>query len=107
MKMGVIFGTTGSGIEVANPLSENWNFRIHSTGGDLDKNFTHSDIQYDAGLKLTNIGALVDWHPGGSIFRVTGGNFFTKKTYTVSIVFRNKKKQSWFQFKFIHFSKIF
>ena len=82
--MGVIFGTTGSGIEVANPLSENWNFRIHSTGGDLDKNFTHSDIQYDAGLKLTNIGALVDWHPGGSIFRVTGGGFYTKNKFNVT-----------------------
>jgi len=84
VKMGVIFGTTGFGIEVANPLSENWNFRFHGTGGDLDKSFIHSDIQYDADLKLTNIGALVDWHPGGSLFRVTGGGFYTKNKFNVT-----------------------
>ena len=84
LKMGVIAGTTGFGIEVANPLSENWNFRFHGTGGDLDKSFIHSDIQYDADLKLTNIGALVDWYAGGSIFRVTGGNFYTKKKFNVT-----------------------
>ena len=84
VKMGVIVGTTGFGIEVANPLSENWNFRFHGTGGDLDKSFIHSDIQYDADLKLTNIGALVDWYAGGSVFRVTGGVFYTKNKFNVT-----------------------
>ena len=84
VKMGVIAGTTGFGIEVAKPLSENWNFRFHGTGGDLDKSFIKSDIQYDADLKLTNIGALVDWYAGGSIFRVTGGGFYTKNKFNVT-----------------------
>jgi len=84
VKMGVIVGTTGFGTEVAKPLSKNWNFRFHGTGGDLDKSFIKSDIQYDADLKLTNIGALVDWHPGGSLFRVTGGGFYTKNKFNVT-----------------------
>ena len=84
VKMGVIVGTTGFGIEVAKPLSENWNFRFHGTGGNLDKSFIKSDIQYDADLKLTNIGALVDWYAGGSIFRVTGGGFYTKNKFNVT-----------------------
>ena len=89
----MIAGTTGFGIEVASPLSKNWNFRLHATGGNFDKVISiihpHAgsfpvDIQYDADLKMTNIGALLDWYPFGSIFRVTGGNFFTKKTYNIS-----------------------
>jgi hypothetical protein len=91
--LGVIAGTTGFGIEVASPLSKNWNFRLHATGGNFDKVISiihpHAgsfpvDIQYDADLELTNIGALVDWYPGGSIFRVTAGNFYTKRKFNVT-----------------------
>ena len=91
--MGVIAGTTGFGIEVASPLSKNWNFRLHATGGNFDKVISiihpHAgsfpvDIQYDADLELINIGALVDWYPGGSIFRVTAGNFYTKRKFNVT-----------------------
>ena len=89
----MIAGTTGFGIEVASPLSKNWNFRLHATGGNFDKVISiihpHAgsfpvDIQYDADLELTNIGALVDWYPGGSIFRVTGGGFYTKNKFNVT-----------------------
>ena len=89
----MIAGTTGFGIEVASPLSKNWNFRLHATGGNFDKVISiihpHAgsfpvDIQYDADLELTNIGALVDWYPGGSIFRVTAGNFYTKRKFNVT-----------------------
>jgi hypothetical protein len=95
--MGVIAGTTGFGIEVASPLSKNWNFRLHVTGGNFDKAISiihpHAgsfpvDIQYDADLELINIGALVDWYPGGSIFRVTAGNFYTKRKFNVTALLK-------------------
>jgi len=91
--LGVIAGTTGFGIEVASPLIKNWNFRLHATGGNFDKVISiihpHAgsfpvDIQYDADLELTNIGALVDWYPVGSIFRFTAGNFYTKRKFNVT-----------------------
>ena len=91
--LGVIAGTTGFGIEVASPLIKNWNFRLHATGGNIDKVISiihpHAgsfpvDIQYDADLELTNIGALVDWYPVGSIFRFTAGNFYTKRKFNVT-----------------------
>ena len=93
VKIGAIASTTGFGIEGASPLSKNWNFRLHATGGNFDKVISiihpHAgsfpvDIQYDADLELINIGALVDWYPGGSIFRVTAGNFYTKKKFNVT-----------------------
>ena len=93
VKIGAIASTTGFGIEMTSPLSKNWDFRLHVTDGNFDKVISiihpHAgsfpvDIQYDADLKMTNIGALLDWYPFGSIFRVTGGNFFTKKTYNIS-----------------------
>ena len=93
VKIGAIASTTGFGIEMASPLSKNWDFRSYVTDGNFDKVISiihpHAgsfpvDIQYDADLKMTNIGALLDWYPFGSIFRVTGGNFFTKKTYNIS-----------------------
>ena len=89
----MIAGTTGFGIEVASPLSKNWNFRLHATGGNFDKVISiihpHAgsfpvDIQYDADLEMINIGALVDWYPVGSIFRVTAGNFYTKRKFNVT-----------------------
>ena len=65
----MIAGTTGFGIEVASPLSKNWNFRLQASGGNFDKVISiihpHAgsfpvDIQYDEDLELINIGALVD-----------------------------------------------
>jgi hypothetical protein len=66
-------GTLGAGAEIAVGLSPRVDARF---GGNL---FTYSDrreasdIEYDAEAKLRTVTALLDWHPGGHGFRLTGG----------------------------------
>lgn len=66
-------GTLGLGAELAFGLSSQVDARF---GGNL---FTYSDrreasdIEYDAEAKLRTATALLDWHPGGHGFRLTGG----------------------------------
>jgi hypothetical protein len=66
-------GTLGLGAEFTKSLTDKVNFRI---GGNL---FTYSysgtedDVSYDFDLKLKNFSGLVDLHPTGGAFRISGG----------------------------------
>jgi hypothetical protein len=66
-------GTTGVGVHLTNAYSDNLNFRFGLNG------FSHSVIEttggatYDVDANLRTFDALVDYHPGGSGFRLTGG----------------------------------
>ena len=41
------------------------------------------DVDYDAKVKLQTIGALADWHPWGSGFRVSVGAYYNKTRLTL------------------------
>lgn len=67
-------GSLGLGLELTVGLSPQWNARLGANG------FNYSDdrrkaghLEYDATAKLRTGTALLDWHPGGYGFRLSGG----------------------------------
>jgi len=66
-------GTLGAGIEYERNLSGNWNGRIGYNAFNIDRDLDSSGVEYEAELDLSNINAIIDYHPGGSSFRISGG----------------------------------
>lgn len=66
-------GTTGLGAELTVGLSESFNLRLGASGFGYNYDRTVSGIDYDAELSLKSGTAALDWHPGGSAFRLSGG----------------------------------
>lgn len=73
--IGAQAGTLGLGASLTVGLSEQWNVRGLVSGFSYDFDDEASDIDYDFDLDLGSIGAMVDWHPGGSGFRLSAGAF--------------------------------
>jgi hypothetical protein len=67
-------GTLGAGAELTAGLSRQVNFRLGANAFSYsDEGREVSDIEYDAEANLRNATALLDFHPGGRGFRLTGG----------------------------------
>jgi hypothetical protein len=73
--LGTGLGTPGANLNLTYGLSETLNLRgvVNFYSTDFDE--TTDGIDYDLDLDLQSAGALLDWHPGGGAFRVTGGLF--------------------------------
>lgn len=70
--LGLRVGSTGVGVDLGFRLSDSVSARIGYAGFDGKRGFDEQDIHYDAKLKWSNAGALLDWHFLGG-FRLTGG----------------------------------
>ena len=66
-------GTTGIGAELTVRVSESFNVRVGAAGYGYGYSHAVSDIAYDLKLHLASGSAALDWHPGGSAFRLSGG----------------------------------
>jgi hypothetical protein len=66
-------GTLGVGAELTVGLGHQLNARIGANGYDYSDRQEASDIEYDAEARLRTFTGLLDWHPGGRGFRLTGG----------------------------------
>ncbi len=66
-------GTLGAGAGLDIGLSDNVGARVGFNRFSISDDFTEGDLDYDADLELDSIHALLDWHPFGGVFRVTGG----------------------------------
>src|SRR3982751_1022053 len=67
-------GSLGLGLELTVGLSPQWNARFGLNGFDYpDDHREVSQIEYDATARLRTATALLDWHPGGHGFRLSGG----------------------------------
>jgi len=67
-------GTLGVGAEVTIPLlGPQLSARLGVHGFTYSQRREASEIEYDADAKLRTGTAFLDWHPGGSGFRLTGG----------------------------------
>ena len=65
--------TSGPGAELIAKLTSNINCRFGVNELSLDLDGTESDVDYDFELDLLSFSGLVDWHPFGNPFRITGG----------------------------------
>ncbi len=67
-------GSLGLGLELTVGLSPQWNARIGANGFNYtDDRRKAGHLEYDATAKLRTGTALLDWHPGGHGFRLSGG----------------------------------
>lgn len=66
-------GSTGLGAELTVGLNQSLNLRLAAQGFGYQDERTVSGIDYDADLSLVSGSAALDWHPGGGIFRLSGG----------------------------------
>jgi hypothetical protein len=67
-------GSLGLGLELTAGLSPQWNVRLGANGFNYtDDRRKAGHLEYDATAKLRTATALLDWHPGGYGFRLSGG----------------------------------
>ena len=69
-------GTLGLGVELTAGLGPQVNARLGGHFGSHDDRRVADDIEYDATADVRAGKALLDWHPGGGSFRLSGGAVF-------------------------------
>src|SRR5438105_2979926 len=79
--VGLKAGTTGIGGDVAMSVFPLVDARIGWAGGSLSRSYSTSGASYDGKMKLNNLNALLDFHPLGPTFRLTGGLIFNDNKY--------------------------
>ena len=78
---GLKIGTTGIGGDVAMSVFPLVDARIGWAGGSLSRTYSTSGASYDGKMKLNNLNALLDFHPLGPTFRLTGGVILNDNKY--------------------------
>lgn len=71
--LGARAGTLGLGVDLSYGFTPLFNVRVGLNRFNLGFDFDTDDGDYDADLELDSIHALLDFHPWGGGFRVTGG----------------------------------
>ncbi|MFO1400074.1 MAG: hypothetical protein U1F30_02480 [Steroidobacteraceae bacterium] len=71
--VGIDAGTLGIGPEVQLALTHSLNLRLGVAAFSYSRNVTDTDVTYDGTLKLANGFGMLEWHPGGSIFKLAIG----------------------------------
>lgn len=79
--IGVRAGTTGIGADVAWNIAPTIDARVGYSGLKWGYDVNTSNASYNGDLHLSNLNALVDFHPLGPIFRLTGGVIFNDNKY--------------------------
>ncbi len=81
-------GTKGIGGELAVSLHEKFNVRAGANFFSFSYFYEtepDDDFDLDAGLSLSNYSAMVDWHPFGNRFRLSGGIIYNGNTVTAEM----------------------
>ncbi len=79
--VGVRIGTTGLGVDVATKIAPLLDARVGYSGGSWGYDASTSNVNYTGDVKLSNLNALLDFHPLGPLFRLSGGVIFNKNKY--------------------------
>lgn len=79
--IGVRAGSTGIGADVAWNVAPTIDARVGYSGLKWGYDVNTSNASYNGDLHLSNLNALVDFHPLGPIFRLTGGVIFNDNKY--------------------------
>ena len=80
---GITGGSLGIGPELGLRLSDHIGVRASGTFLNVGGSFDSSDIKYDGDLKLKSYGAMIDVHPFGGSFRISGGARINKNRVDV------------------------
>ena len=79
--VGIRAGTTGIGADVAWGIAPTLSARVGYSALKWGYDVDTSDARYDGDLKLSNLNAMLDFHPLGPSFRLTGGVIFNDNKY--------------------------
>jgi hypothetical protein len=79
--IGVRAGTTGVGVDFAFGLAPTLDARIGYSALKWNYKTSTSDASYDGNARLSNLNALLDFHPLGPVFRISGGVIFNDNKY--------------------------
>jgi hypothetical protein len=82
--VGLRAGTTGVGGDVGWNLAPTLDARLGYSALSFGHNLHTTDVRYDAKLKLSNLSALLDFHPFPGAFRFTGGLIANDNKYNLS-----------------------
>ncbi len=75
-------GTTGVGLHMSLPLQQSLNARVGFNTLNYSFSSSTNSVNYDYKLKLNTFDALVDYFPGDSGFRLTGGLTYNNNKIT-------------------------
>jgi hypothetical protein len=81
--IGVRAGTTGIGADIAWGIAPALSARVGYSGLTWDRDVSTDQVRYDGELKLSNWSGLVDFHPLGPLFRLSGGFIYNDNKYDV------------------------
>jgi len=79
--IGIRAGTTGVGADVAFNLAPTIDARVGYSALKWSHDVDTSNVSYKGDAKLSNLNALLDFHPLGPVFRLTGGVIFNDNKY--------------------------
>lgn len=79
--IGVRAGTTGIGVDVAKNILPTLDVRVGYSALKWGFDQKTDNVSYDGDLKLSNFSTLLDFHPLGPLFRVTGGLIFNSNKF--------------------------
>jgi hypothetical protein len=79
--IGIRAGTTGIGADVAWGIAPTLSARVGYSALKWGYDVDTSDARYDGDLKLSNLSGLLDFHPLGPAFRLTGGVILNDNKY--------------------------
>jgi hypothetical protein len=91
LSLGARIGTPGIGIEATRSLTHNVNLRSNFNFGSLSRSTNinlsggdvGADVDFKAKLRLRSLTALLDLHPGGGGFHLTGGLVLNRNKLTM------------------------
>jgi hypothetical protein len=83
VSMGFKASTLGAGLEAGFGLSNYIGARVGVNYFDYDYDGTKDDIDYEFELNLMSVSALLDWHPLGGSFRISGGVLYSENSIDV------------------------
>jgi hypothetical protein len=81
--IGVRAGTTGIGADVAWSIAPTLSARVGYSALKWSQDIDTSEVEYDGRLELSNLNGMLDFHPLGPVFRITGGVILNENKYDV------------------------
>ena len=88
--LGVKAGTLGGGVELSASLIENTRIRGGFNYFTFSFDSTISDINYDFETDFNSLSLVLDWHPFGNSFYLSGGAYFNNNSISVDGTVDNK-----------------
>ncbi len=82
-------GTLGLGGEAVVKLNNSFNFRAGFHAFSFNHNFgdrTSGDFDFKGSMELNNFSGVIDLHPFGNNFRVSGGLIFADNDFTATLI---------------------